>query len=145
MISPGKIYRISVSNVKGVKKNNVDHARLINDFGIEGDAHAGSERQVSLLAYESFSKIANDLIDIAPGDFAENITTVGLDYTHAKVGCFLSIGDSIKLMITQIGKKCHHGCYIREIVGDCIMPREGVFARVVRGGTIGVGDRICWE
>lgn len=145
MTSSGQILRISVSSDKGTKKQNVERACLVDDFGLEGDAHAGSDRQVSLLPYESFARVQNDLIDIKPGDFAENITTVGLDYSQVRIGKSLRIGDSIRLIITQIGKECHRGCYIREIVGDCIMPREGVFARVGQGGTVGIGDSIRWE
>ena len=145
MNSHGRIHRISISEEKGDKKYNVDTAVLVTDYGIEGDAHAGSQRQVSLLPFESFDKVRGAIEDIKPGDFAENITTVGLDFSNVTIGSSLRIGDSIKLEITQIGKECHHGCYIRELVGDCIMPREGVFARVIQGGTFRIGDTICWE
>lgn len=145
MSTIGRIHKISVSDEKGTKKRNIDSANLVTDFGIEGDAHAGSSRQVSLLPFESFGKLKNDLLDIQPGDFAENITTNGLDLSEAVIGRNVVIGDSIRLEITQIGKECHHGCYIREVVGDCIMPREGIFAKVIEGGAFGVGDSIAWE
>ncbi len=141
----GEIYRISVSPETGIKKKNVDSARLAEDFGIVGDAHAGSERQVSLLPFEAFGEVREQLPQIKPGDFAENITTRGLEMSSVSAGDRLRIGDSVRLVITQIGKKCHHGCYIREAVGDCIMPRMGLFARIVSGGTIRVGDNISWE
>jgi MOSC domain-containing protein YiiM len=142
--SSGRIHKISFSSEKGVKKNNIEHAILQKDFGILGDAHAGSQRQVSLLPFESFDKVKNDIVEIKPGDFAENITTTGLKFDSVAIGQTLAIGCEIKLEITQIGKECHHGCYIREIVGDCIMPREGIFAKVVRGGAMKVGDKIRW-
>ena len=145
MNTPGRIHKISVSRTRGNKKRNIDEALLINNFGIDGDAHAGSDRQVSLLPLESFEKVKNDVIDINPGDFAENITTVGLNFSSVRVGSRLRLGRTIRLVVTQIGKECHNGCYIREVVGDCIMPREGVFARVETGGNIQVGDPVRWE
>jgi MOSC domain-containing protein YiiM len=141
----GEVYRISVSAETGSKKENVDSAKLTEDFGIVGDAHAGSERQISLLPFEAFDPVREQLPEIRPGDFAENITTQGVDLSSASIGDRLAIGDSVKLVVTQIGKECHNGCYIREAVGDCIMPRLGVFARIAAGGTIRVGDTIKWE
>jgi len=140
--SHGRIHRISISAEKGTKKQNVPSAELRADFGIVGDAHAGSGRQVSLLPFESFDPIRKKLSDIQPGDFAENLTITGVELQKVRVSTRLIIGDSVELVVTQIGKKCHHGCYIRKIVGDCIMPREGVFAAVVTGGRITVGDSI---
>lgn len=145
MSTSGKIHRISVSMTKGSKKRNIEEALIVENSGIQGDAHAGSERQVSLLPLESFEKVKNDIIDIVPGDFAENITTTGVDFSSIQVGSRLTLGDGIKLVVTQIGKECHEDCQIREIVGDCIMPREGVFARVESGGKIRTGDPIRWE
>lgn len=145
MNTAGKIHKISVSVTKGSKKRNIDRVEMIADHGIKGDAHAGSGRQVSLLPLESFEKVKNDLIEINPGDFAENITTVGLDFSSVKIGNVLRIGEKIKLEITQIGKTCHDGCYIRTIVGDCIMPREGIFAKVLEGGSVRVNDSIGWD
>lgn len=144
MSSNGQIYKISIASQKGMKKTNIDSAELKEDFGIIGDAHAGSMRQVSLLPFESFDKVKNDIVEINPGDFAENITTVGVDFNNLFIGKKMKLGRSIELEITQIGKECHHGCYIRQAVGDCIMPREGVFAKVISGGDISVGDAINW-
>jgi len=143
--SIGRIYKISIASDKGMKKTNIDSAEIRKDYGIVGDAHAGSLRQISLLPFESFDKVKNELIDIKPGDFAENITTSGLDFKFVSIGKKIKIGEKIELEITQIGKECHNGCYIREVVGDCIMPREGVFAKVIRGGNIRVGDKIQWS
>ena len=141
----GEIYKISVGADTGVKKDNVETAVLTEDFGIVGDAHAGSERQVSLLPFEAFGEVREKLPEIMPGDFAENITTRGIDLSSVSLGDRLRIGDSVKLVITHIGKECHQGCYIREAVGDCIMPRLGLFARIAAGGTVRVGDTIKWE
>jgi MOSC domain-containing protein YiiM len=143
--SNGQIYRISIAAEKKVKKKNVDQVELKRDFGIVGDGHAGSNRQVSLLPFESFDKVKNNIVEINPGDFAENITTTGLDFAGVRVGKKLKLGNSIELEITQIGKECHHGCYIRQAVGDCIMPREGIFARVLHGGYLSIGDNIYWN
>ncbi|MFQ5498307.1 MAG: MOSC domain-containing protein [Candidatus Zixiibacteriota bacterium] len=145
MSTNGRLHKISISEQKGEKKGNIDVATLTHDYGIVGDAHAGSARQVSLLPFESFAKTRNDVIDIKPGDFAENFTTTGIDLSKAEIGQRLRIGQTISLEITQIGKECHHGCYIREVVGDCIMPREGLFARVVNGGQCKAGDSIWWD
>ncbi len=142
MNTHGRLDSISVSRTKGTKKLNVPTAELRTQFGIVGDAHAGSQRQVSLLPMESFEGIREKLPGIQAGDFAENLTTIGLDMQGVAVGTRLVIGGKVELVVTQIGKQCHQGCYIREVVGDCIMPREGVFADVITGGTISVGDQI---
>ncbi len=144
MTMSGRIHSISVSATKGDKKQNVQQVEFIADFGLAGDAHAGSERQVSLLAFESFAKIHAAEFNITPGDFAENLTTTGLDFSTATIGCCLQLGEEIKLEITHLGKQCHNGCRIREQLGDCIMPREGVFTRVIHGGIACVGDCIGW-
>lgn len=144
MTTSGEVYRISVSVETGAKKQNIDEAVLRQNHGIEGDAHAGSARQVSLLPFEAFDDIRQQLSDIKPGDFAENITTRGIDMSTAAVGDRLRVGEDICLVVTQIGKTCHNGCYIRQQVGDCIMPRLGLFARVESGGRIRTGDRIEW-
>jgi MOSC domain-containing protein YiiM len=140
--SNGAVYRISVAPKKGIKKKNVKTAKITIKSGIEGDAHGITHRPISLLPFESFVKVQHPDLDIHPGDFAENITTVGVDFTKIKIGTTVYIGDSVEIKITQIGKKCHHSCIIRETVGDCIMPREGVFGRVLKGGDIREGDRI---
>jgi len=142
MITSGEVYRLSVSTVKGQKKHNIDEALLVENLGIDGDAHAGSERQISLLPFEAFDTILEHLPDIQPGDFAENITTRGIDFSSAVVGDRLTIGNNIQLKITHIGKECHDGCYIREVVGDCIMPRLGIFASIEKGGLVRIGDKI---
>ena len=149
MTTRTEIFRISVSARKGTQKTNVTEARLKDNYGIVGDAHAGSKRQVSLLAYESylaFLESRDDISEIKPGDFADNITTIGLSFSEVEVGKRIGIGQDIELEVTEIGKsECHYGCHIRKTVGDCIMPREGIFAKVIRGGTFQVGDRIAWK
>ncbi|OGP70781.1 MAG: molybdenum cofactor sulfurase [Deltaproteobacteria bacterium RBG_13_60_28] len=138
-----KIVAVSVSDRKGVVKHNVDQARLLKEHGLEGDAHAeGGKRQVSLLALESIDKMRAAGAQVNPGDFAENLTTLGLDVCSLPVGTLLKVGPEVELEITQIGKACHQGCAIRELVGDCIMPREGVFARVLKEGMVKPGDVI---
>ena len=141
----GQVYRVSISSRKGTKKHNVDEVSVVEDLGIVGDAHAGSERQISLLPFEAFDRIREHLPDILPGDFAENITTRGIDFSSVKVGVRLRIGDDVRVVITQIGKECHDDCYIKKAVGDCLMPRLGIFASIAQGGTIRVGDEIEWE
>jgi MOSC domain-containing protein YiiM len=138
----GKVLAVSISARKGVRKTNVESARLIENWGIEGDAHAGpGHRQVSLLAQESIAKIRAKGLDVDAGAFAENITTAGIDLTSLPIGARLRIGGA-EVEITQIGKECHSRCAIYYQAGDCVMPREGVFARVVRGGEIRPGDAV---
>ncbi|KPK42177.1 MAG: molybdenum cofactor sulfurase [Phycisphaerae bacterium SG8_4] len=142
-IVKGKIRAISVSKEKGTQKTNVPEAELKVDCGIVGDAHAGKwHRQVSLLAFESIEKMVAMGADVSPGNFAENITTEGLDLLALPLGGKLRLGDSVVVEITQFGKKCHSRCEIFEQVGDCIMPREGIFAKVIAAGRIRVGDTI---
>jgi len=139
----GRIKAISVSKERGTPKTNVREADLKADFGIVGDVHAGSwRRQVSLLAVESIGTIAAKGVKITPGDFAENITTEGIDLSGLQTGSKLRLGSSAEIEVTQLGKRCHRRCRIFEQVGDCIMPREGVFAKVTRPGRIEVGDFI---
>jgi len=139
----GRIKAISVSEQKGTKKVNVPEAELCADFGIIGDAHSGNwHRQVSLLGAESINRMVEKGAQVGPGDFAENITTEGIDLLKLSVGNKLKLGQSVELEITQFGKKCHSRCEIFEQVGDCIMPREGVFAKVTRAGAISVGGVI---
>lgn len=138
----GRIEAISISEKKGMPKSNVSAAELQADFGLVGDAHAGpGPRQVSLLAAESIDRLQDRGLGIAPGDFAENITTRGLDLRAVMVGNRLRIG-AVELEVTQLGKRCHSRCAIFSRLGDCAMPREGVFARVLRSGRIRVGDTI---
>jgi MOSC domain-containing protein YiiM len=139
----GRLHAVSVSHQKGEVKHNVAQARLLVEHGLEGDAHAeGGIRQVSLLALESIDKMRATGAPVKPGDFAENLTTEGLEVMTLPVGTLLKVGDAVELEITQIGKKCHAGCAIRELVGDCVMPREGVFARVLAEGLVQPGDVI---
>ena len=139
-----KIIAVSKSEQKGTKKVNVSEGILEKNCGLVGDAHANgsTHRQVSLLAIESINKMQGLGIDVAPGDFAENLTTEEIDLTSLPVGTQLSIGDEAILEVTQIGKECHTGCIIYQQVGKCIMPKEGVFARVIRGGPVKTGDQI---
>lgn len=137
------IKAISVSEEKGTKKDSVNKAILKEDFGIVGDAHAGSRnRQVSLLAEESIQKMKDKGLKLVPGDFAENITTQGIDLLKLKLGERLRVGQSAILEISQIGKVCHTPCNIYYQAGDCIMPREGIFAKVIKGGMIKPGDTL---
>jgi len=135
---------ISISKKKGIPKTNINQAKLIKEHGIDGDAHSGNwHRQVSLLAFESIEIMRKaGLPNIRPGAFAENITTQFIDIPNLSVGTRLKIGNDVELEITQIGKECHSKCSVFYEVGDCVMPREGIFARVTESGKITVGDRI---
>lgn len=140
----GKIAAVSISEKKGVKKRNVESARLKEGFGIIGDAHAGDKiRQISLLAEESIEKMRAKGLNVKSGDFAENITTKGLNLLSLKIGDKIKIGDEVMLEISQIGKECHTRCGIYYQAGDCVMPKEGIFARVIKGGVVKPGDEIC--
>jgi len=139
----GKIISINISPKKGMRKKAVDSAMLKDNFGIENDAHASDKwhRQVSLLAVESIKKMTDKGLDVGPGDFAENITTEGIELPILPIGTKMTIGD-IELEVSQIGKLCHARCAIYEQAGDCVMPREGIFVKVLKGGTIKTGDKI---
>jgi MOSC domain-containing protein YiiM len=138
----GRIHAVSVSDRKGVVKQNVPQARLLVEHGLEGDAHAeGGIRQVSLLSLDSIEKMIAAGANVKPGDFAENLTIAGLEVMTLPVGTRLKVGE-VELEITQIGKTCHAGCAIRKLVGDCVMPREGVFVRVLTEGVVKPGDVI---
>ncbi len=140
----GRILAISISERKGVKKTNISEGRLLVDRGLENDAHAGDwHRQVSLLAMESIARIQEKGLDVKPGDFAENITTEGLLLWKLPIGTLLKLGEEAILEVTQIGKECHDRCAIYHQVGDCVMPREGIFARVIKGGVIKPDSPIC--
>jgi MOSC domain-containing protein YiiM len=142
MNEEGRVVAVSISDRRGVPKENVAQGLLIADYGIEGDAHAGDHvRQVSLLAVESIGKMRAGGVDVSPGAFAENITTAGIDLLALAIGDRLRVGVA-ELEIAQIGKECHSRCAIYERAGDCVMPREGVFARVVRGGRVKCGDAV---
>lgn len=140
-----RVVSVNVSSVRGTRKHPVGRAVLVEGFGVEGDAHGGEwERQVSLLARESVAKMGAEGLGLvlAPGDFGENLTTEGIDLSSLPVGTILRVGAEAVIEVTQIGKECHLGCDIRRRVGDCVMPREGIFARVTRPGTIAPGDPI---
>ena len=139
-----KIIAVSRSEQKGTKKINVVEGVLEENYGLVGDAHADccTHRQVSLLAIESIEKIRRLGFTIGPGDFAENLTSEGIDLVSLPIGIRLSIGKEIVLEITQIGKECHTGCAIYRQIGKCIMPKEGVFAQVIHGGSVRAGDSI---
>ncbi len=139
----GTVEAICISRERGTAKKPVAEAELVADRGIAGDAHAGQgHRQVSLLAAESIDRMKEKLPQLAQGAFAENIITRGLNLNEFVVGDRLRIGKRVVLEITQIGKECHEVCAIRTVTGDCIMPREGVFTRVLHGGRVRPGDPI---
>lgn len=138
----GEILAICISEKKGTAKFNINEIELIEDFGLKGDAHAGKwHRQVSLLSYEKIEEFRAKGINVKFGAFGENIVASGIDLAKLPVGTRLSIGGTL-LEVTQIGKVCHDRCNIYYTVGDCIMPREGIFAKVIKGGNIKVGDSI---
>ncbi|WP_371381547.1 MOSC domain-containing protein [Sporomusa aerivorans] len=138
----GKIVAVCTSKNKGERKKNVGQAKLLVGLGLEGDAHAGFQhRQVSLLALESIEKMRNMGLDVHPGDFAENLTTEGLILPVLPIGTKLRIGEAL-LEVSQIGKECHTRCNIYYQAGDCVMPKEGIFAIVITGGKVANGDAI---
>jgi len=137
-----RIVSLNISAATGIDKEQVGSVTVKPDHGIIGDAHARNwHRQISLLAMESISKMAKEHPHLKPGSFAENITTEGLDLPRLPVGTRLKAGE-VELEITQIGKKCHTKCKIYEQAGNCIMPKEGIFAKVMNHGTLKVGDEI---
>ncbi len=140
----GRVIAISVSKKKGIPKTNVPSADLIENYGIDGDIHAGSwHRQVSFLALESIDKMRKaGLPKLRPGAFAENITTEFIDIPRLKIGSVIRIGKDAEMEITQIGKECHSKCAIYAKIGDCVMPKEGIFAKVIKPGRIFEGDDI---
>ena len=141
----GHVRSVNVSKGKGGRKKPVESGEvsLVEQFGIEGDGHADSwHRQVSLLAWESIQKAQAAGLDVKEGDFAENITTEGVDLLQFPIGTQLKIGDEVVLELSQIGKVCHTKCAIYYLAGDCIFPREGVFFVVLQGGVVRVGDAI---
>ncbi|WP_029913793.1 MOSC domain-containing protein [Pelobacter seleniigenes] len=133
---------VCVSHNKGERKTPVPQVELRPNHGIVGDAHAGNwHRQVSLLAKESIDKMRALGLDVDNGDFAENLTTEGIDLPHLPIGTQLRIGEAL-LEVTQIGKECHNRCAIYYQAGDCVMPKEGIFAKVLEGGVLQPGDMI---
>lgn len=142
----GRIKAICISDKKGIPKKSIPSAELIHEHGIAGDAHAGpGKRQVSILSDDSIEKVKKKGIDIKYGDFAENIVVGGMDLTGLKVKHRLIVNGNAVLEVTQIGKKCRHRCRIFETVGECSMSDKGIFAGVIKGGVISVGDRVECE
>ena len=138
----GKIMAVCISEKRGTQKKNIEKVRLIENFGLEGDAHGGNwHRQVSLLSYEKVRAFEEKGISVEDGAFGENLLVEGFDFKTLPVGTSFRCGE-VLLEITQIGKECHSHCEIYRAVGDCIMPREGVFARVLYGGMIQIGDEL---
>ena len=138
----GIVRAVCISPAKGTQKTNVGSAEFIEEFGIKGDAHAGKwHRQVSLLSNEKIEAFRARGAEVKDGAFGENLVVEGFDFKNLPVGTRFQCNDVI-LEMTQIGKECHHGCEIFQKMGDCIMPREGVFARVLHGGTISGGDEL---
>jgi MOSC domain-containing protein YiiM len=142
-----KVIAVCRSKEKGTTKKAVAEGVLKEDYGLVGDAHADccTHRQVSLLAMESIDKMRSLGFEVGPGDFAENLTTQGVELLSLPLGTKISIGKEVLLEVTQIGKECHGGCAIYHEIGECIMPREGVFARVVHGGCVRAGDQVSIE
>ena len=138
-----KIVSIAISKKKGTRKTPVDEAFISKDHGLEGDAHAGKwHRQGSFLSSESIDQARRQGLEVTFGDFAENIATTGIDWKTLPLGTRVQLGDTVLVEITQIGKECHNKCAIYYKAGDCIMPREGVFARVLAEGKIRCGDPV---
>ncbi|WP_028575353.1 MOSC domain-containing protein [Desulfonatronovibrio hydrogenovorans] len=141
-----KIVAVCTSPKKGQRKKDIREGRLIREHGLDGDAHAGDwHRQVSLLAMESIDKMRLAGLDVGPGDFAENLTTEGIELYTLALGTRLRIGPEAVGEVTQIGKECHTRCAIYHQAGDCVMPREGIFIRVLTGGQVKTGDEIVVE
>ena len=137
-----RVIAVCLSANKGERKTPVEQVLLRENHGIVGDAHAGDwHRQVSMLAQESIEKMQRMGLSVSAGDFAENITTQGIDLPSLPIGTVLHVGETI-LEVTQIGKECHTRCAIYQQAGDCVMPKEGIFVKVLRGGTVEPGDAI---
>ena len=139
----GKLVAICISKKKGTQKKDVGECMLIENYGLDGDAHAGPwHRQISLLSRESRLVMEKKGVKLEDGDFGENLMTEGIDLSKLTIGSLLRVNKDVLLRITQIGKECHDRCNIYYQVGDCIMPREGLFAEVLKGGAIRVNDTI---
>jgi len=142
-VQKGKVVAVNISEKKGTRKKNVWSCAIMKDFGLKDDAHGGPwHRQVSLLANESIEKMKALGLKVGYGDFAENLTTEGVDLVHLPVGTSIRIGNTVTLRVTQIGKECHQRCAIYYQAGDCVMPREGIFAEVLTEGNVAAGDEI---
>lgn len=145
-IQKGRVLAVNISEKKGTRKTNVRSCAVMKDFGLKDDAHGGPwHRQVSLLANESIEKMKAMGLNVGYGDFAENITTEGVDLVHLPVGTTIRIGDAVTLRVTQIGKVCHERCAIYYQAGDCVMPKEGIFTEVIQEGVVKAGDEIVVE
>ena len=148
MIEPnrGRVLAVNISEKKGTRKTNVNSCQVLKDFGLKDDAHGGPwHRQISLLADESIQKMRAMGLNVGYGDFAENITTEGIDLVHLPIGTIIRIGKQAVLRVTQIGKECHERCAIYYQAGDCVMPKEGIFAEVINEGEVKVDDEIVIE
>ena len=142
-VEKGRVLAVNISEKKGTRKANIQSCLALKDFGLQGDAHAGPwHRQVSLLANESIKKMQAMGLKVGYGDFAENITTEGVDLVHLPIGTTIRIGNGVVLRVTQIGKVCHTRCAIYYQAGDCVMPKEGIFAEVLNEGEVKVGDEV---
>jgi len=142
----GKVLAVNISEKKGTRKKNINSCLIVKGSGLKDDAHAGPwHRQVSLLANESIQKMKAMGLQVSYGDFAENITTEGVDLVHLPIGTPIQVGRQVVLRVTQIGKECHERCAIYYQAGDCVMPKEGIFAEVLSEGKIEVGDEITIE
>ena len=138
-----KIVAVSISDQKGVPKKNIPQGTLVEEFGLAGDAHGGPwHRQLSLLAMESIRKMQDLGLKVHPGSFAENITTEGIVLPELPIGTRLHLGTEALAEVTQIGKICHDRCAIYRLAGDCVMPKEGIFVRILKGGSVKPGDPI---
>lgn len=141
-MATAKIVSVNISTAKGLRKTPIHEGELTPEQGLVGDAHAGDwHRQLSLLAMESIDKMRTTGMELNPGDFAENITVQGLELHTLPVGTRMRLG-GVEVEVTQIGKECHAGCEIRRLVGDCVMPREGIFVRVLNPGRVAEGDPV---
>jgi MOSC domain-containing protein YiiM len=144
-VPEGRVVAVCRSDRKGIPKDDIGTGVFVTELGLEGDAHAGfAHRQVSLIAMEDIQIARAKLPSLRPGSFAENLTVEGIDLEASKVGLRLKVGEAL-LEVTQIGKECHTKCTIYKTTGDCIMPKKGIFCRVLEGGRISVGDRVEWS
>ena len=145
-VRKGRVLAVNISEKKGTRKTNVNSCHVLKDFGLKDDAHGGPwHRQVSLLANESIQKMRAMGLNVGYGDFAENITTEGIDLVHLPIGTLIRIGKQVVLRVTQIGKECHERCAIYYQAGDCVMPKEGIFAEVINDGKVAADDEIIIE
>lgn len=144
-MNKGRVVAVCRSDRKGIPKEDIRTGRLLEELGLEGDAHAGfAHRQVSLIAMEDIRLAQEKLPELRPGSFAENLTVEGIDLGESRVGRRIRVGKTL-LEITQIGKECHTKCAIYRTSGDCIMPKKGIFCRVIQGGIVSAGDPVEWE